>query len=787
MKLRAKIFLFIFITSFIIFTIVIGIIVFRYRNDSLHKARDLADSFTIQGANSVKSTLEKDLGVTKTMALFFKGFDKIDGNLRHKIYSDAIGNVLNGHPEYMAVWMSWELRFIDKNYTKPYGRQRTVAVKDAGNIKLIIDTVETEGDAIGSMYYQLKMSKKDLLTNPYFYVYSPKEGGDSILETSIAVPILKDGEFAGLSGIDITLNRFQKLTDQIRPFENSYAILIANNGTIISFPDEKFAGDSIIKVFPEFVKFNVMEKIREGKQFSFIYVDSLSYSNYVSFSPIKVGNTGAPWALCLIAPTKKIEEEAIANFNYSLFVGFIGLLGFSLIMLFISQRLTLPLKQSIDILKDLDKGIIDFSKQVKAHSKDELAEMARTLNKLMYTLNETAIFARKIGQGDLTASYKPLSDKDVLGNALIDMQRNLRKSTEIEEVRSLERKKQEWAQKGITQLGEILRKSSDNLEDYLLSIISNIVGYLKAQQGAIFILNDDNPEKVFLELRTAYAYNKKKVLEAKVEIGESLVGRCFQEREIIYLKDLPEGYTFISSGLGEHEPKSLILLPLMFEAAPFGVIEIASLHELADFEIEFLKSISERVASSISVALKNQKTEELLEKYQRQSVEIEEREQSLQAHLAELQEAQNEIEINKIENQSVIDALTKIGSVVWYDMDGKILDIKDPHLSEAGLSEKSMIGKNQREFAPEAKENPEEYEKFWKNLRSGIVQKRVFKTLTSKGLLWISEIYTPIKDHTGKPYKVINIGIDISQQKTLEEQIKKLQEEIELLKKQLKK
>ncbi len=787
MKLRAKIFLFIFITSFIIFTIVIGVIVFRYRNDSLQKARGLADSFTIQGANSVKSTLEKDLGVTKTIALFFKGFDKINEKERHNIYSDAIGNVLKGHPEYMAVWMSWELRFIDKNYTKPYGRQRTVAVKDAGNIKLIIDTVETEGDAIGSMYYQQKMSKTDLLTNPYFYVYSPKEGGDSILETSIAAPILKDGDFAGLAGIDITLDRFQKLTDGIRPFENSYAILIANNSTVISYPEGKFAGDSINKIFPEFVKFNVNEKIREGKQFSFIYVDSVNYSNYVSFYPVKVGNTGSPWSLCLIAPTKKIEEEAIANFNYSLFVGFIGLLGFSLIMLFIAQRLTLPLKQSIDILKDLDKGIIDFSKQVKARSNDELAEMARTLNKLMFTLNETAGFARKIGQGDLTATYKPLSDKDVLGNALIDMQQNLRKATEMEEIRSLERKKQEWAQEGINRLGEILRKSTGNLEEYLLSILSNIVSYLKAEQGAIFLLNDDHPEKVFLELRTAYAYNKKKVLEAKVEIGESLVGRCFQERETIYLKDLPEGYTFISSGLGEHEPKSLILLPLMFESAPFGVIEIASLHELADFEIEFLKSISERVASSISVALKNQKTEDLLEKYRQQTEEIEERERILQEHLKELQEAQKEIEINKIENRSVIDALTKIGSVVWYDMDGNILDIKDPHLSEAGLSEKTMIGKNQREFAPEAKENPEEYEKFWDGLRSGMIQKRVFKTLTSKGLLWISEIYTPIKDHTGKPYKVINIGIDISGQKALEEQIKKLQEEIEALRKELKK
>ena len=767
MKIRAKIFLFIFITSFVIFTVVIGMIVFRYRNDSLKKARNLADSFAMQAAGSVKYTLEKDLGVTKSLSLFFKSFDKINGNLRHTIYSDAIGNILDGHPEYLAVWMSWELRFIDKNYHKPYGRQRTVAIKKAGDIKFIVDTVETEGDAIGSMYYQQKITKKDLLTNPYFYVYSPKEGGDSILETSVAAPILKNGEFAGLAGIDITLDRFQKITDQIRPFENSYAILLANNSTIISFPEEKFAGDSITKIYPEFLHFNVMEKIREGKSFSFTYLDSTNYSNYVSFSPVKVGNTNSPWSICLIAPTKIIEEEAIANFNYSLLLGFIGLLSFSLITLFIAQRITLPLKQSTDILKDLDKGIIDFSKQVKARSNDELAEMSRSINKLMHTLNETANFARKVGQGNLMASYKPLSDKDVLGNALIDMQHNLRKASELQEIQDLDRQKQVWVQEGIAQLGEILRKNSDNLEEYLLSIISFIVRYLKAEQGAIFLINDDNPDKLFLELRTAYAYDRKKVLEAKFEIGESLVGRCYQEGEVIYLTDLPEGYTFITSGLGGHTPSSLVLLPLMFETEPFGVIEIAALHEFADYEIDFVKAISERVASSVSVALKK---------------EIEEREHLLKKHMADLQKAQEETELKKIENIGVITALTKIGSVVWYDMKGNILDIKDPNLAAAGLSANRMIGKNQSEFAPEAKDNPEEYQKFWDDLREGKIRKRLFKTETPNGNLWISEIYTPIKDHKGVPYKVINIGINISEQKVLEDKIKELQKEIEQLK-----
>lgn len=782
MKIRAKIFLFIFITSFIVFAGAIGIIAFRYRNFALKDARHLADSYASQASKSVKSTLEQDLGVARTLSLVFKGYEKIPGKIREPLYQDILGNVLNGHPEYLAVWMSWELRFIDLSYIKPYGRQRTVAIKESANLKFIIDTVETEGDVLGSMYYKQKISKNDLLTNPYFYVYAPEEGGDSILETSVAVPLIKDGDFAGIAGIDITLSRFQNITSQIKPFKNSYAFLLANNGTIISFPEEQNIGDTITNVFPSFAKFDVINKISTGKEFSFTMEDSTAYSNYVSFAPVKVGNTKAPWSICLIAPTKIIEEQVIHNFNYSLFVGFLGLLVFSLISLFIAQRLTLPLKQATSILNDLDKGVIDFSKKVSTRSKDELAEMGRSLNQLMTTLNETANFAKKMGQGDFLASYNALSTKDVLGNALIDMKNNLLKAQEQEDIRNLERKKLNWSQEGIALLGEVLRKSTENFEEYLFNIISSVVSYLKAAQGGIFLLNEDNPDEVFLELRMAYAYNKRKVLDAKIKIGESLVGRCFQEQELIYLTNLPEGYTLITSGLGDHDPKSLLLLPLMFENESLGVIEIASLHTFADFEMDFLRSIGERIASSISIALKNVKTKELLEKYQIQSDEIEQRERALQENLLELQKVQEEAVTKESETSGVVDALTQIGSVVWYDMDGTFLKIKDPNLYDAGLTERQLVGHNQSEFAPEAKNDPLGYKKFWDDLRAGHIRRRLFKTETSKGTLWISEIYMPIKDALGKLYKVINIGINISEQKALEEKIKVLQEEIKKLK-----
>lgn len=783
MRIRAKIFLFIFITSFLVFALVIGFILLDYRNYSVEESNKQTKVYADHAANFVKSTLEKDLSVCATLAQGFKDYKKIKEEDRNQIYKDVLENVLNAHPEYLSVWMSWELRFIKPGYTADYGRKRTVAVREAGVINFYIDTTEILGDNYGSPYYKSKKSGNDILMNPYYYVYSQTEGGDSILETSVAKPIMIDGEFAGVVGVDITLDRFNDIVEQIKPFEQSNAFLLSNDGAIISSHNQENVSDSITKVFPDFAKYEVVSKIKEGRGGSFNFVDSTGLSSFVSFKAVYVGNSPEPWSVCLVVPSFVVEAGAQRIFNRSLFVGVGGILLFTLITLIIAQRLTLPLKRTTRILKNMDKGIIDVTKKVKVRSKDELAEMGRSLNNLMETLSKTAEFAKKIGQGDFNAQYQALSEHDVLGNALVDMQKNLQVGQEQEEIRQLERKKLNWSQDGLTELSEVLRTSTDDFEEYLLSILSYVLKYIKADQGAIFILNSMDSNHPYLELRSAYAYDKKKALEARLEIGESLVGRCFQEKEVIYMTNIPEGYTFVSSGLGGHEPRSLFLMPLLFENEPFGVIELASFRELADFEIEFLKTIGERVASSISVMEKNVQTKQLLEQYQVQSAELQSREQMLQENLQELQKIQEDADTKEKETLGIVDALSSIGSIVWYDMQGNIQNIKDKNLSDMGLSEKDLVGKNQSEFAQEAKDNPEEYKKFWDGLRKGIQKRRLFSAESRKGRIWISEIYTPILDNTGNYNKVINIGFDISEQKLLEERLNKLQEELDKLKK----
>ncbi|NJO90929.1 MAG: hypothetical protein HC831_19670 [Chloroflexia bacterium] len=48
------------------------------------------------------------------------------------------------------------------------------------------------------------------------------------------IPIIIDGDFKGLAGVDLSLEKIQQIVPQINPFEGSKALLIAPNNVIVA-------------------------------------------------------------------------------------------------------------------------------------------------------------------------------------------------------------------------------------------------------------------------------------------------------------------------------------------------------------------------------------------------------------------------------------------------------------------------------------------------------------------------------------------------------------------------
>src|SRR5690606_32075288 len=155
--------------------------------------------------------------------------------------------------------------------------------------------------------------------------------------------------------------------------------------------------------------------------------------------------------------------------------------------------------------------------------------------------------------------------------------------------------------------------NNENVEKLSDEIVSNVIKYLKANQGGLYILEDDQNDEAFLKLMACYAWDKKKYLDQKIHKGEGLAGQAWLEGDTIYITDVPDDYIQISSGLGEASPTSLLIVPLKVNDEIYGVIEIASFDEIHDFEVDFVEKIGESIASTISAVKINAKTQKLLE------------------------------------------------------------------------------------------------------------------------------------------------------------------------------
>jgi len=277
----------------------------------------------------------------------------------------------------------------------------------------------------------------------------------------------------------------------------------------------------------------------------------------------------------------------------------------------------------------------DFSATLDDASADEIGVLARGINKLSEGLKQKADFARSIGTGKLAAEYKPLSEKDTLGHSLIEMRDSLKKVAQ-------EDARRQWATEGLAKFSETLR-THNSLQQLGDRVVADLVKYLNANQSGLFLVNGEGGDDLRLELLACYAYNRKKYLEKTIRPGEGLVGQAYLEGEKIYLTDIPGNYLRITSGLGEANPTSLLIVPLMVNEKIEGVLEIASFHTMAPHEISFVEKISENIASALAGVKINARTTRLLEESQMQSEEMRAQEEEMRQSMEELHATQEEM------------------------------------------------------------------------------------------------------------------------------------------------
>ena len=189
----------------------------------------------------------------------------------------------------------------------------------------------------------------------------------------------------------------------------------------------------------------------------------------------------------------------------------------------------------------------------------------------------------------------------------------------------------EWAQGGMASLNDVMI-GEHNIEKLCKSIVEFIAGFINAHAGAVYILEHEE-----LRFFAGYAYSADPARD-RFKLGEGVIGQAVATNRMMELKDIPPESIYIKFSLGEALPRHLVAIPITDGHTIKGAIELASLDQFSEREIEFLRNAVHNIGIAISAAQNRRRLQELLDETQSQAEE-------LQAQHTELENINSELEM----------------------------------------------------------------------------------------------------------------------------------------------
>ncbi len=393
-------------------------------------------------------------------------------------------------------------------------------------------------------------------------------------------------------------------------------------------------------------------------------------------------------------------------------------------------------------------------------------------NIFLGNLQKITAFVRQLSSGKHEAEWEGMNDKNILLNT-DNLAGELSKLEQWLKTKKIEDERRFWLNEGLTQFSILVRNNQDDSKKMYELAVRFLVKYLNVQQGSVFVLNNDGEN--FLELMACYAFDRIKFAEKRIKIGEGLVGQAFLEGESTLLYEVPEGYTTITSGLGDSSPAFIAVMPMQYNGLTEGMLEFASFKALEGYEIEFIEKAGAFFASAILNARSGSKMGILLEEAQQRSIELQAQEEEARQNMEELEAIQEDLsrrnkEMERVQfelyqTSALLESLLESAddTIYFKDEKSRFLRVSTSFLRIAKINDvNELIGKSDFDFVSDEEAQPK-YEAEQEIIQTGIpVEIEEKDTLIDGSISYISTKKFPLRDSFGKTVGTFGISRDIT-------------------------
>ncbi len=259
--------------------------------------------------------------------------------------------------------------FVNKPGHDATGRYIPYVARVDGKVELM-PLVDYEKPGDGDYYLVPKATGKDMLTEPYDY----KVGDKVVNMTSFMTPVMIDGKFVGVVGVDSALDALSTEMAKLKPLGVGYVALLSHNGNVVSHPDKAALGKPLKDSGLDVTAWQNMIKNPE-KPFEIADKDGTPYLSVAVPVPLAADAT---WFTVVSVPKAVVFAKVTSLAVTSIIIIAIAAGLMVAIGLFLANRMRKRLDTVIVATSEIARGKTDVDLSQSVH-KDEIGEMARSL------------------------------------------------------------------------------------------------------------------------------------------------------------------------------------------------------------------------------------------------------------------------------------------------------------------------------------------------------------------------------------------------------------------------
>lgn len=381
----------------LLFALISGVIVLLSFNYGENQRTETMLTLARQHAHRLDSTVERWHSIAHTLAL--TAATNRSGNRTEVL--EGLKAVLAANPDLVGAYVAFEPNAFDKRDQEyknspgsdAHGRFVPYWNRLKGAPKLdAAFGLDTED------YYLLpKKTHQPIMMEPYLY--------DGVMMASVIYPIMREGKFIGIAGVDVSVTQLVKITNEIKVLETGYANLVTQKGLIVAARNTALNGRKNLRDFAResgaHELATLADLIAQGKT---SYIEGLNPTTqrpvFYTFSTLPKNG----WGLILNVPQSEVFGETWRMIAISASMIIAGALIMIWLIFMVAKRITAPVRHLQEAAQRVAAG--EHFADLPIHNDDEIGRLTGAFNQMMHAqqaaISETNRVMSALSQGDFS-------------------------------------------------------------------------------------------------------------------------------------------------------------------------------------------------------------------------------------------------------------------------------------------------------------------------------------------------------------------------------------------------